>query len=307
MSERPHLACAADTRYVTHSAAMLHSALTQSDGRLVVHYLHGPDLPREERAALASMFAESGGELVLHEIAPERVAGLPLQDRFGAAMWYRIFLPELLPDVDRVVYLDIDTIVTDRLEPLFAIDLADNLLGAVTNVFMEFHRERPGELGIDPTEYFNSGVVLFNLTAARASRFTQELLELVRARGHEFVWPDQDALNLAARGRWERLHPRWNCMNSLFSRPHLAEATLGATQVAEATSRPAIRHFEGPGFNKPWHILHDRGGQRLYRAHRTRTPWPAYSLEGRTAANRVRRVVADLRPRAPAGRGAQRA
>lgn len=307
MSETVHLACAADTRYVTHSAAMLHSALKQSDARLVVHYLHGPDLPDFQRSALASMFGQTDGDLVLHEIAPERVAGLPLQDRFGGAMWYRILLPELLPEVDRVLYLDIDTIVTDRLEPLFAIDLADNLLGAVTNVFMEFHRARPGELGIDPSEYFNSGVVLFNLTAARASGFTDGLLDLARARGHTFLWPDQDALNLAARGRWERLHPRWNCMNSFFSRPRLAEATFGATPLAQATAQPAIRHFEGPGFNKPWHILHDRNGQRLYRDHRTRTPWPAYSLEGGTAVNRVRRVVADLRAHTPAGRASHRA
>jgi lipopolysaccharide biosynthesis glycosyltransferase len=307
LSETVHLACAADTRYVTHSAAMLDSALKQSGGHLVVHYLHGPDLPRLERTALASMFIQSDSELVLHEIAPERVAGLPLQDRFGAAMWYRILLPELLPDVNRVLYLDIDTIVVDALEPLFAIDLADNLLGAVTNVFMEFHRERPDELGIAPSKYFNSGVVLFNLTAARASGFTDQLLELVRARGDTFVWPDQDALNLAARGRWERLHPRWNCMNSFFSRPQLAEATFGATPLAQATAQPAIRHFEGPGFNKPWHILHDRDGQRLYRNHRTRTPWPAYSLEGATAVNRVRRVVGDLRAHAPAGRASHRA
>jgi len=286
---------------------MLHSALERSDGRLVVHYLHGPDLPRRERTALASMFIRSGSELVLHEIAPERVSGLPLQDRFGAAMWYRILLPELLPDVDRVLYLDIDTIVVDALEPLFAIDLAGSLLGAVTNVFMEFHRERPDELGIAASEYFNSGVVLFNLNEARAGGFTDGLRELVRARGHELMWPDQDALNLAARGRWLNLHPRWNCMNSFFSRPRLAATAFGAKPLAEATARPAIRHFEGPGFNKPWHILHDRTGQRLYRDHRTRTPWPAYSLEGGTPANRVRRVVADLRARAPAGRALRRA
>ena len=63
-------------------------------------------------------------------------------------MWYRIFLPELLPDVDRVLYLDADTIAVDSLAPLWEIDLDDSYLGAVTNVFQANHVHRPAELGL---------------------------------------------------------------------------------------------------------------------------------------------------------------
>jgi lipopolysaccharide biosynthesis glycosyltransferase len=306
LSQHINLACAADARYVAHSAAMLHSALTLADRQLVVHYLHGPDLPRHERTALASMFVGGRGEIVFHEIADRRVAGLPGQDRYGAAMWYRTLLAEVLPDVQRVLYLDVDTIVTDQVEPLFALDLGEHLLGAVTNVFMEYHRDRLEQFEMAPSEYFNSGVVLMNLAAIRESGFTAALLDLVRAQGHEFLWPDQDALNVVARGRWLRLHPRWNCMNSFFSRPRLAEAVFGNGQLAEATARPAIRHFEGPDLNKPWHLLHSRSGQRLYRRHRMRTPWPHYSLVGQTAGNRVRRVIADVRAHTHPGRSTVR-
>ena len=65
-------------------------------------------------------------------------------------MWYRIFLPELLPDVDRVLYLDVDTLAVDSLEPLWATDLGDAPGGAVTNVFMQDRdsRPRPEALGL---------------------------------------------------------------------------------------------------------------------------------------------------------------
>jgi lipopolysaccharide biosynthesis glycosyltransferase len=286
---------------------MLHSALAHADSKLVVHYLHGPDLPRHELDALASMFVRRDGEIVFYEIAPRRIAGLPRQDRYGAAMWYRTLLAEVLPDVERVLYLDVDTIVTDKIEPLFALDMGEHLLAAVANVFMECDRDRLEHLGMTPSEYFNSGVVLLNLAAIRESGFTAALLGLARAQGHEFLWPDQDALNLVARGRWLALHPCWNCMNSFFFRPRLAEAVFGSAQLAEATARPAIRHFEGPDYNKPWHLLHSRGGQRLYRHHRMRTPWPHYSLEGQSAGNRVRRVIADVRAHTAPGRSTVRA
>jgi lipopolysaccharide biosynthesis glycosyltransferase len=158
-----------------------------------------------------------------------------------------------------------------------------------------------------PFEYFNSGVMLFNLAAMRAADFAAGLVELVRRERGELVWPDQDALNVAARGRWLGLHPRWNCMNSFFSRPRLAREVFGASLLSEAVEQPAIRHFEGPDFNKPWHLLHGRGGQRLYREHRVGTPWPEYSLEGRSAANRLKRVLADVQACTRARRSAGRA
>ena len=50
------------------------------------------------------------------------VDGLPV-DRYTRAMWYRLFLPEVAPDLDRILYLDADTIVVERLDALFATDL----------------------------------------------------------------------------------------------------------------------------------------------------------------------------------------
>ncbi len=40
-----------------------------------------------------------------------------------SSLWYRIFLGELMPEVDRVLYLDADTIAVDSLAPLWATEL----------------------------------------------------------------------------------------------------------------------------------------------------------------------------------------
>jgi lipopolysaccharide biosynthesis glycosyltransferase len=290
-----HIACAADAGYVMHSAAMLHSALTEHGACLHIHYLRDREFPSDDSRRLESMCASFGATLTFHEVEPEALTGLPIQSRFGAAMWYRTFLPELLADVARVVYLDVDTLVLSSLAPLFSIDLGAHDLAAVPNVFMEYHRDRLVDLAIEQRAYFNSGVLVLNLDAMRASDFSRRLIELVRADAGRLIWPDQDALNLVARGRWLALHPRWNSMNSFRSRPHLAEDLFGEDAARDAVRNPAIRHFEGPDSNKPWHILHSRDERRLYRLHREATPWPTYALEGATAANRVRRLLADAR------------
>jgi lipopolysaccharide biosynthesis glycosyltransferase len=289
-----HLACAADRAYVAHSAAMLHSAITHGGAPLTVHYLHGPGFPRKQAKRLAEMFRAHPSEIVFHEIPDARLTGLPLDHRFGPAMWYRIFLGELLPDVTQLLYLDVDTIVMDRLDPLWDVALGDCYVAAVTNVVMEYHRHRFPALGLDPSEYFNSGVLMFNLTAMRAERFSQKLIEVVRTRGAELGWPDQDALNLLAAARRVPLHPRWNVMNSFTFRPQLAAETFGRQAVAEAMAQPAIRHFEGPGIAKPWHAGHDRPDQALYRRHRRPTPWPRVWFEG-SPRERARRLAGQAR------------
>lgn len=279
-----------------HSASMLHSALVAVGASLSIHYLHDPSFPEAHLRRLEAMCTAYGATILFHEVLPDRLEGLPIENRFGRAMWYRAFLPDLLPEVDRVLYLDVDALIVDAIDPLFSIDLGQRYLAAVPNVFMEYHRNRLADLGMTQREYFNSGVLLLNLETMRACAFSQRLVELVRSESERLAWPDQDALNLLAKGNWMALDPRWNSMNSFRSRPCLAEEVFGAAMLSEAIERPAIRHFEGPGSNKPWHILHSREGQKLYRSHREATPWPTYLLEGRSATNRVKRLLADACP-----------
>jgi lipopolysaccharide biosynthesis glycosyltransferase len=235
-----HLACAADAAYVPHSAAMLHSAITRGGRPLCIHYLHGPGFSPEDMAKLGEMLTSRASKIVFHEIPDRRLRGLPLDHRFGPAMWYRVFLPELLPDIPRILYLDIDTLVIEPLDQLWDTALDGCYLAAVTNVFMGYHRRHAAELGLELTDYFNSGVVLFNLDLMRARDFAGALIDLVRRRGPQLLWPDQDAFNLTAASSWARLQPRWNVMNSFTSRPRLARETFGPKALTEALAHPAI-------------------------------------------------------------------
>lgn len=290
-----HVACAADEGYAPHSAAMLHSVVAHGgEGDLRIHYLHGPGFPERSARPIRDMVERGGAAISFWEIADERVAGLPEMDFVTSAMWYRIFLPELLPEVDRVLYLDVDTIVMDSLEPLWELDLAGSYVAAVTNVFyMRSHAQRPVELGIEPADYFNSGVVLMNLDLMRRDDSARALSEYAVAHAGELAWPDQDALNVVLGKRRVDLHPRWNCMNSVLLFPWAADV-LGAERVEQARARPAIRHFEGPTINKPWHYGCESPMRDVYFEHRHRTPWPRCRIEGRTPRSVLRRVTREV-------------
>ena len=295
---RIDVACAAEgSRYVAHSAAMLHSVVAaHPDDDVYVHYLHGPEFPRHVRGRLADWFASLGASIQFLLVPDDRLAGVPTQGFTRKATWYRVFLPELLPGRDRLIYLDSDLIVLDDLKPLLAHDELDgNWLGAVTNVLQHNDRDRPSELGLPgPESYFNAGVLLMNLDTMREDRCSRKLIDYARENVELIAFRDQDALNVVLGERRLELHPRWNCMNAFFVFDDAAEV-LGADAHAEATSNPAIRHFEGPAINKPWHYECEREMRELYAEHRRHTPWPRVRTEGRTPAAVLRRRLRSSR------------
>src|SRR4051794_9072333 len=200
---------------------MLRSVLVHAGTEGVrVHYLHGEEPAGADLRALAAMVEGAGGRIALHRIAPEGLAGLPEPGRFTPAMWYRLLLPELLSDVDRVLYLDVDTLALDGLAPLWRTDLAGHWVAAVTNVFEPWSAGRPAALGLPgPAAYFNSGVLLFNLAEMRRDDRGEALRTFAREHANELLWPDQDALNVVLGERRLALHPRWNCMNAVLAFP----------------------------------------------------------------------------------------
>ncbi|MEJ7804281.1 MAG: glycosyltransferase family 8 protein [Candidatus Limnocylindria bacterium] len=273
---RLDIACAAEGQaYVAHCAAMLHSLLESNrDHDVHVHFMHGADIGGDVQKALAGMIEREGGTVAFLHIGDDAVAGLPTKDFTRTATWYRIFLPELLADVDRVLYLDADLLVLDSLAPLWSVDLRNRWVGAVTNVLQDEHSHRPASLGLaGPRVYFNAGVLLMNLEEMRRDRCSHAVFEYGVVNADQLEWRDQDALNVVLGSRRVTLHPRWNCMNSFYSFPKTARI-VGRLALRQALRHPAIRHFEGPGQNKPWHPDADSAARALYLRHARRTPWP---------------------------------
>jgi lipopolysaccharide biosynthesis glycosyltransferase len=277
---------------------MLISVLAQHpDDDVHVHYMHGPDIgPRYERR-LAGMVERAGGAIEFLRVPDSRVEGLPTRDFTRKATWYRIFLPELRPELDRIVYIDADCMAVDSLTPLWETPLGDDYLAAVTNVFEHHYESRPTELGLAGTHvYFNAGVLLLNLAAMRRDDCSTALLEYGRSNASRLLWRDQDTLNVVLGHRRVELHPRWNVMNAFFVMPWAADV-FGADRLAEAMRDPAVRHFEGPGRNKPWHVDAEPQLRELYRRHRERTPWPRVRTEGRLRRGIVPEKARALRRR----------
>lgn len=172
-------------------------------------------------------------------------------------------LPELLAQLRRVIYLDVDVEVHRDLGRLWLTQLWSCAIGAVRDfpIIAEHHRLlRAGEdrlsryfreaLNLEPDTYVNAGILLMNLHSLRQSGFGPTGIAMSRDRQHEFVWGDQDVINVLLAGRVRLIDSRWNYIPAL---PEGSRAALRAALRDEAERQrdmPFITHHAGP--DKPW-------------------------------------------------------
>lgn len=272
------VACSADTAYLPHVSAMLHSLLGHTKSRpLRIWLVHGQPLSEEGCARLEEVVTKAGAQLEYLQVPDSAMVGFPTS-KFHYSCWYRILLPELLPQLDRILYLDCDVIVADDIEPLWSTDLGDKLFAACINPILPPMLKPLRQMGIqDLSDYLNSGVLLMDLARLREEKLSRQLREYATAHPDNQC-PEQDALSVLFKGRWLSLHPRWNAQSALYD-GELPPSLLIFTpqQAREAAQRPAIIHFNGPF--KPWHFWCDHPLSGLYFEHLKQTSWPEGPLK----------------------------
>jgi lipopolysaccharide biosynthesis glycosyltransferase len=307
------IAMVTDPTYLPWCATAIRSCIGSASlpEQVRIHLLHTDTVDPRVLSRLGEMVEEQGGAMRTHTFHEGRLRGLPthLQGKQGWVTWARVLLPDVLSDLERVVYLDADTLVTDSLEPLWSHELT-HPVGAVANVLDPSMDDRDA-LGLRGA-YFNAGVLLIDLERWRSEGVVKELVDFGREHPELVRWSDQDALNSVFDARWDALHPRWNVMNSFFTWPNAGRLVHGPGRLAEALASPAIVHFEGPEFVKPWHQLSNHPHRRRYRQTLSSTPFAPDRLEGATSFTRALSLlpgrprmavyVASLRLRAAARR-----
>lgn len=234
-----------------------------SDSPTEIHILTNGFSP-QTRLALHELETCFNRTITVHGIDSSCLSGFPTVNRpdlkIPLAMYFRLFMEEALPaSVRKAIYLDTDTIVEKPLRELWETDLGDNILGAIPEPYLA-GTPHLSEIGLDANDiYFNSGVMLMNLDMMRNEHTGRRCIDWVKANKAIATSPDQDALNVIAKGRTLMLHPRYNLHYTLMLRSCYGHF-IPETEWEDAIADPVIVHYSGC---KPW--LRYRWGMKILR------------------------------------------
>lgn len=233
---------------------------TQADAGVEFYFI----APKEQH----ELFSEAFGPIFTHHQA-RRPHFLSVGAEYDKAKintshittptYYRLALPELLPYVDKCLYIDGDVIACDDLMKIVETLTANDLVSGVRAAgyyWPEENREQHREcLGLPEfTDYLNAGVLAMNLRLMRELNCTEAFHSLLSSN---FPSQDQDVINKVCHGRAHILPPRFNLMtkyrpdlgDSYESIPCLRECYT-EEEWREAREQPTVIHFADS--IKPW-------------------------------------------------------
>ena len=157
---------------------------------------------------------------------------LLVRDYYSNATYYRILIPNMYPQYDKVIYLDADIIILEDIAELYNTNMVNCLLAGVPEPWFEQYNEFQvyAERIIGVTnykKYINVGVLLMNLKELRAMNFEDVFLHLLDVVRYTFL-QDEDYINKICKGRIKYLDSSWNVCGYLSneSNPKIIHYTL---------------------------------------------------------------------------------
>lgn len=136
-----------------------------------------------------------------------------LRDYYTNAIYYRIFIPSLFPQYEKIIYIDCDIVLINDISKLYNVDLGDNIVAAVHEEAMSsfdcFGSYSEEFLGVPRMQYFNSGLLVINTAEYRKEAIETKFINLMLSEKFE-VAPDQDYLNVLLKDRVKLVDVGWN-------------------------------------------------------------------------------------------------
>lgn len=235
MIDTVHICIAADSNYKLPLVCLVKSIVLNSASHpCVVHVLFS-GLSARYRRNLISKFRDTNVSFDFIDMSKYAFdfKGLDMQ-HWTRAIFYRMMIPEIFKNLDRILYIDCDTLVLSDLFDFFNTEFTvDTDIAMAVDKFS--WKSQIAKL--KTKNYFNSGMILFDINKCRQSDFSNKCVRWLHDNPEIATFPDQDAINAVCDGRILRV-------NNIYNKQFAPNETISSDV------NPVIIHFLSA--IKPW-------------------------------------------------------
>jgi lipopolysaccharide biosynthesis glycosyltransferase len=159
--------------------------------------------------------------------------------------------------VEKVLYLDADTIILEDLTKLVNINFNENCILAVAESRFVLNSAPQSLVSgkLIANEYFNAGVMYIDVTNWKSESISNELINTGKLHRKHIRYWDQDILNIYFKNKIGEIDSEYNVFRS----------------QTRLNPPPKIVHFAGPV--KPWHLFNSHPYRKEYKHFRNLTPF----------------------------------
>lgn len=256
--ETIHIAYTTNRNYLSFAAISCRSLMESNpDARFHIHVL-GHELEPQDVDSIRTVIPKDRAELTVYPMERLReMLTIKVPDSFPLIAYARLFLASVLPNnVNRVIYLDGDTIIRGDIRPLYEAGLGDALVGGIIDpIASSEYKRRTGIANNEP--YINAGVLVIPLDKWRKEKIEDRFVEHLRqCNGSVFLF-DQGLVNAVCVGKKQLITPKYDLMTNYIAYPYKFLKKYNApfypkSIVQEAIDNPVVIHFTGRLYGRPW-------------------------------------------------------
>ena len=264
-----------DGRYSKFTGTTIASIFANTSADVTAHILHDNTLTADNREKFQQLADRHNQRVDFHnvdELCPNEIRLLrekladKIKTRFGIGMFYRLLVKKIF-DIDRIIYLDSDIIVNLDISELWQVDLRDFAIAAVPETLATHNHMikdkfllHAGLVAVE--DYFNSGVIVFDLARVDENFFTAGVQFLVD--NPQCASPDQDILNAFFADKYLKLDNRF-------------DSFVTCEEVRDFPAEKKIYHYVGHSVG----LDVSDGLKRLWLENFSRSPWCDVAAFGR--------------------------
>lgn len=272
-------------KFVPQVAAAITSVCENNKNVFEIHfYLMSLNVSQENEKKLTAYIQKYGREVSFIELGDmsEHFDFEINTSGWNPIVLARLLLDKLLPSsLDRILYLDGDTIVRGSLEELYQTEMKDHAIAA--SLEPTYDHERKASIGMKGMPYYNAGVLLIDLNNWRSQNLGKKIISFYKEHEGKLFSNDQDAINGTCKGQILTLSPKYNYYNIFdqYSYRFLSKLCdypyIDKDVFEEARKHPVIIHYLGE--ERPWRKGNHHRFKDDYDNYLNMTPWKGMNYE----------------------------
>ena len=275
-----------DNNFVPQTAtSMMSLCLNNKKAKKINFYLFSCGVSEENKNKLKKMVKKQKRNIEFIEINNIEEH---FNFKFDVTGWPKVTLSRLLMDkllpknIDKILYIDGDTIVRGSIETLWNTKMDNSIIAA--SIEPTVSKERKERLQMLNYPYCNAGVMLINLKLWRQINATQLIFDFYKKFNGNLFACDQDAINGSLKEYVKIISPKYNYFNVFdqypyyFLRRNVKPAKyISKKKFREARKNPVIIHYLGE--ERPWRLGNKHRFRKDFYNYLNQTEWHDMKFE----------------------------
>lgn len=192
---------------------------------------------------------------------------LPTKTGLPLPTYFRFIIPLILKKHTKFYYIDSDIICLNNTEPLFNINLENNIIAAVPEYDSRI-KNWCNSLKLNNHIYFNAGMLIIDIEKWNNFDIFTKLIDNITKKPENFPFLDQDALNLILDKHVKYISPKFNYFNWVYYKNN-----------PDNVSNDDIILIHFGSYPKPWSLAwpsskyYNQFNSNIYSYYEKQTPW----------------------------------